>query len=301
MKPIVKQILAVIIVILLMFFGAILGNPEDSKAEASTVKPMRPSVEDPLSPPVIEHLTIHITSDLRYHDYYNELVHKQRASTTSTNIMVTRNNETVIYQDVNDITIHLFNVGMNEKIYFSTEGVPTEQNINVRVGTYTLTPSMLDSHDIELYLPYDFLYPTEGIKYPLTQVEREAMSSIVALEAGGGNSVNDVKLAVASIIINRRANRYGSIMHLIFAKNAFSTSKLVNQTTGKTTERNTDVYPYKSCKDAVDLVSLHGTTIPSNVLWFKSLTYDKKTGQPITYHKFGTPYKKIGGLYFSCK
>ena len=297
-KNLICGILAVIVVLLLIAGGAFLGNKEPSPP-ANGVALMAPVVQEaPLFYPRFQSLSLNITTELRYHDYYNSLAHGAKASPTSIVISI-EVGEATTYHNANSVETKLRNIATNEFIVIELKVTPSNASVSVISIPIILTvPDIIECNG-NIHIPFDFVYPKEGIKYPLTQVEREAMSSIVALEAGGGKTVNDVKLAVASVIINRYNNNYGSIMWLIFAPGGFSTAKNVDSATGLTPYRNTET-TYRSCKDAVDYVSLHGPTIPSNVLWFKSLSYDKN-GNPITYHRFGTPYKKIGSLYFSCK
>lgn len=275
-------VIATIVVFLLIAGGALLGNKGSSPPQ-NTVAPMTPSTNTPMESAKIESVTLTLTCGLRYHDYYNELAHKQKATIDTINIYV--NN--ICYADTDSLELTFTNIPINELITIRLEVIPSDNSITVRTIETTLLAYEIFEDGFR-HLSYDFLYPTEGLMFPLTQLEREAMSSIVALEHGGGSA--EAKRAVAKVILNRRRHGGGSIYNVIFAHNAFTTAKLVNPATGKTSYRDTDSYPYKSCKEAVDHVSLYGLEgFPTSVVYFRSGYY----------HTWATPYKQIGSLYFS--
>ena len=275
-------ILVTLFIFLLIAGGAILGN-KGSGPPQDTVASMAPSSNNPMEAAKIESVTLTLTCELRYHDYYNELLHKQKATAVTTNIYV--NN--ICYTNTDSLQLTFTNIPVNEPIIIRLEIIPSDNLINVRAGETTILPyEILENGSYHLF--YDFLYPTEGLAFPLTQLERELMSSVVALEHGGGPV--EAKRAIAKVIFNRRRHGYGTIQGLIFSKNAFTTAKLIDPKTGKTPYRNTDVPPYKSCKEAVDYVSLYGLEgFPTSVVYFRS-------GH---FFSWAVNYKKIGSLYFS--
>ena len=270
--------------LVLLLTTAARGNGQGCTSEA--VSPMNTDagcVE--LAPPVFQELSFKVDCQLRYHDYYNEMVHKAKSASSNVKILVNCQGQTLDFEYTSDIPITLYNVSATENIVIGVEVLPTDSNVTVRAQSITVKPYELESSNV--VINYDFIYSTEGITYPLTQVEREAISSIVALEHGGGPI--EAKRAIARVILNRRTNGYGSIHSIIFS-GAFSTSKLVDPKTGITPYRNTNAYPYKSCKEAVDYVSLYGLeNFPSSVVYFRS-------GH---FFDWAVDYKKIGALYFS--
>lgn len=289
-KNFIYGILAIIVVILLIAGGAFLGDkkPNPPANEVALMVPMAPiSQEMPLSHPKFQSLSLNITSELRYHDYYNSLAHGAKASPASIDVVITQRHKVIVYQNADSIAIKLQNILPSEIIKIELKVTPSNANVSTISTPIILTVPDLIECDGNIHIPFDFSYPTEGLAFPLTHVEREAMSSIVALEHGGGSA--EAKRAVAKVILNRRRHGYGSIHHIIFS-GAFTTSKLVDRNTGLTPYRNTETYPYKSCKDAVDHVSLYGLEgFPHSVVYFRSGYF----------FDWAVDYKQIGSLYFS--
>ena len=241
--------------------------------------------ETPLSSPTFQSLPLKITCGLRYHDYYNSIAHGTKASPASVSIVVIQNNQATTYENTNSIELDITKFSTSDTLIIEVKVIPSDPKVSVIVRPVILTAGQLLEDNC--HISYDFSYPKDGLAFPLTHLEREAMSSIVALEHGGGPA--EAKRAVAKVILNRRRHGYGSIHNVIFS-GAFTTSKLVDRNTGLTPYRNTETYPYKSCKDAVDHVSLYGLEgFPHSVVYFRSGYF----------FDWAVDYKKIGSLYFS--
>lgn len=288
-KTFIYGTLAIIVVLLLIAGGAFLRDKEPSTPPANGMALMAPIVQEtPLSHPKFQSFSLNITSELRYHNYYNSLAHGAKASPISMDIVITQGHKVITYQNTGSIKIKLQNISTTEIIMIELKVTPSNANVSTISTPIILTVPNLNERDVNIHIPFDFSYPKEGLAFPLTHLEREAMSSIVALEHGGGPA--EAKRAVAKVILNRRRHGYQSIYHVIFAKNAFTTARLIDPETGLTPFRNTETYPYKSCKDAVDHVSLYGLEgFPHSVVYFRSEYF----------FDWAVDYKKIGALYFS--
>lgn len=143
-------------------------------------------------------------------------------------------------------------------------------------------------------------------KIMLTKSEQLIFATLLAYECGG--SSRETKMAVASVVVNRMKLWGLTLRQTVFQKNVFSPAKFINQTTGENgywsngkryTKDMTRGGRYEECWTVVEEICENGPSIPYYVVYFKSLTYDKKTGKPITFHTWAIPYKKIGSLYFS--
>ena len=253
---------------------------------------MAPVVQEaPLFYPRFQSLSLNITTELRYHDYYNSLAHGAKASPASIDITIVQRRKATTYQNTNSVETKLRNIATNELIVIELKVTPSNASVSVISPPIILTvPDIIECNG-NICVPFDFAYPKEGIKHPITHYQRELMSSIVAHEHGGGS--DEAKRAVASVIFNRSHNTHYDYTIVMLQPGAFSTIRFINTETGRSYYRDTDTYPYKSCKDAVDYVSMYGVTIPKSVYFFKS---ENKDG---TFFPNYPRYKRIGGLYFS--
>ena len=284
-KNLILGIISVIIVILLIAVAGLFGD-DGSSSSHERMAPMAPmSQETPLSSPFFESLPLKITCGLRYHDYYNSIAHGAKASPASVSIVVIQNNQATTYENTNSIELDITKLSTSDTLIIEVKVIPSNPEVLVVVHPVILSIGQL--LEGSCHISYDFSYPKDGLAFPLTHLEREAMSSIVALEHGGGPA--EAKRAVAKVILNRRRHGYGSIYNVIFS-GAFTTAKLIDRDTGLTPYRNTEVYPYNTCKKAVDHVSLYGLEdFPHSVVYFRSEYF----------FDWAIDYKQIGSLYFS--
>jgi hypothetical protein len=241
-----------------------------------------------MSSPTFESLPLKITCGLRYHDYYNSIAHGAKASLVSVSIVVIQDNQATTYENTSSIELVITNFSTTSLLAIEIKAVPSDPKISVVVRPVIL--SVTDLLEGKIHIPFDFSYPKDGIKHPITHYQRELMSSIVAHEHGNGPT--EAKRAVASVIFNRSHNTRYDYTTIMLQKNAFTTIRLINTQTGRSYTRDTDGQ-YKSCKDAVDYVSMYGVTIPKSVYFFKSITKDG------TFFPNYPRYKQIGALYFS--
>ena len=111
----------------------------------------------------------------------------------------------------------------------------------------------------------------------VTDEEYKLLLRVCMSETGGkyGEPIEG-KVAVVETILNRVDMGQGSIKEVITAPNQYSMAD--------------NGEPDETVVEAVEL-ALTGDAYPDDMLYFRTKRY----------HKFGTPYKKIGNHYFSCK
>lgn len=122
----------------------------------------------------------------------------------------------------------------------------------------------------------------EDLYLYLTPEEKRILATLIRLECGG--SSYDCQMAVASVIINRM-NYWGqSLRTVVFAKNQFSPSRLINYETG-----SSNYPPSAKHWQVVEDICKNGPTLPYYVMYFRG-------GR---FHSWGVPYKRIDSTYFS--
>ncbi|HHU06834.1 MAG TPA: SH3 domain-containing protein [Clostridiaceae bacterium] len=119
---------------------------------------------------------------------------------------------------------------------------------------------------------------TADLKIKLTQDERRDVAALLYLE--GGATSRACQKMIVEVIFNQWKYRGGSLTDTLYAPNLFSVANRINSTTPRAIQF-----------EVVDDVCRDGVSIPSNVLYFRS-NY---------YHSFGTPYMRIGNIYFSSR
>ncbi|NLB09456.1 MAG: SH3 domain-containing protein, partial [Clostridiaceae bacterium] len=119
---------------------------------------------------------------------------------------------------------------------------------------------------------------TTDIKIKLTADERRDTAALLYLE--GGATSRACQKMITEVIFNQWKLRGGSLTDTLFAPSLFTVAHRIKSTTPKALQY-----------EIVDEVCRDGVSIPSDILYFRS-NY---------YHSFGTPYTKIGNIYFSGK
>jgi spore germination cell wall hydrolase CwlJ-like protein len=111
----------------------------------------------------------------------------------------------------------------------------------------------------------------------VTDEEYKLLLRVCMSETGGkyGEPIEG-KVAVVETILNRVDMGYGTITEVINEPYQYSTAN--------------NGEPDETVIEAVEL-ALTGDAYPDDMLYFRTKHY----------HNFGTPYKKIGDHYFSCK
>lgn len=286
-KNLILGIVSVIVVILLIAAAGLLGN-EESSSSHEEITPMTPvGQETPLSHPTFQSLPLKITCGLRYHEYYNNLVHGEKATASLINIVVIQNNQATIFENTSSIELEITNLSTTEPLIIEIRVIPSNPNVSVIAQSMKLQANEIV--DKEFYIPFDFFYPKENLAFPLTELEVEIAVKILMLECGGCDY--QTKIAVASVIYNRMELWDKTLKEVIYQKNAFSTAKYVNKKNGKHYVEIPGMTNklWKECYDAVYEVFGNGSQLPKKVIFFKTKNY----------HKGRTPYAKIGRLYFS--
>lgn len=113
----------------------------------------------------------------------------------------------------------------------------------------------------------------ETTRRDVTDEEYELLARVCMSEAGTESL--EGKIAVLETVLNRVDRGEGSIYEVVYAPRQYST-----RDNGK---------PNAECYEAVDAVLEFSDRYPDNMLFFRTKHY----------HKFGTPYKKIGNHYFT--
>ena len=119
---------------------------------------------------------------------------------------------------------------------------------------------------------------TTDIKIKLTADERRDTAALLYLE--GGATSRACQKMITEVIFNQWKLRGGSLTDTLFAPSLFTVAHRIKSTAPKALQY-----------EIVDEVCRDGVSIPSDILYFRS-NY---------YHSFGTPYTKIGNIYFSGK
>lgn len=119
---------------------------------------------------------------------------------------------------------------------------------------------------------------TTDIKIKLTADERRDTAALLYLE--GGATSRACQKMITEVIFNQWKLRGGSLTDTLFAPSLFTVAHRIKSTAPKDLQY-----------EIVDEVCRDGVSIPSDILYFRS-NY---------YHSFGTPYTKIGNIYFSGK
>ena len=114
------------------------------------------------------------------------------------------------------------------------------------------------------------------LKVRLSEYDIRLIAKVVYLEAG--TESYNVQRAICSVIINQMRRYNLSAYQAIYRDGAFSVAYKVRRTT-----------PSATSLKAVRDVARNGTTLPKNVLAFR-------TGH---YHSFGRRYCRIGSIYFT--
>ena len=231
------------------------------------------------------------------HDYYNAIVHGNKATIDNVEIKVVSNDNIIIlyFDSLEDIHIPLTDLDCNniidvyinvrpDSIYASTSIDTYHMSLTVSLENETL---VVNSNVDKIII--DFIYDTTEIVYPLTEVERHLLSSLLAHEYGYKNA-EEGQRAVVSVVFNR-LDYYGGTLHdIIYAKNQFTPARLIDPETGLSEYKNIFDY-YSHCISTVDYVSAYGVTIPRSVLYFRADYYFNWDSV--------TSYKNIGSTYFS--
>ena len=113
----------------------------------------------------------------------------------------------------------------------------------------------------------------ETTRRNVTEAEYELLSRVCMSEAG--IEPLEGKIAVLETVLNRVHRGDGTISEVINAPYQYSTKN--------------NGAPTAECYEAVEAVLEFSDRYPDNMLYFRTKHY----------HKFGTPYKKIGNHYFT--
>ena len=124
-------------------------------------------------------------------------------------------------------------------------------------------------------------------KIMLTKSEQLILATLIRLECGGSSF--ETKCAVASVVINRMKMWNLTLRGVVFQPNVFSPARLIDKETGRSYYNPSREGAYSECWKAVGYVCENGSTLPYYVIYFRAGYY----------HKWCTPYAKIGSLYFS--
>ena len=124
--------------------------------------------------------------------------------------------------------------------------------------------------------------PEEELFLVLTPEEKKILATLIRLECGG--SSYECQMAVASVVVNRMKYWDVSLRTVVFAKNQFSPSRLIDRSTGDSK------YPPSSKHwQVVEDICKNGPSLPYYVMYFRA-------GR---FHTWCTPYKQIDSTYFS--
>lgn len=139
--------------------------------------------------------------------------------------------------------------------------------------------------------PEESLPPVEEVQdyVVLDETEKLIFATLIRLECGG--SSYETKQAVASVVVNRMKMWNMSLRDVVFAKDQFTPSYLINQDDGISKYNPSREGVYAECWAAMEEVCKQGPTIPSYVFYFRSEHYPDLDTL--------VDYAKIGSLYFS--
>ncbi len=119
----------------------------------------------------------------------------------------------------------------------------------------------------------------ENLGHIFTDSEIRDLSALVYLE--GGNQSYECKKAIASVVINRMAEKGKSLYDVMYEQNQFTPAYLISATS-----------PTEECITAVRDILKNGTNIPKNVTYFR-------TGYYHNWSNHILPFALIDDTYFS--